>query len=114
MSDLTLEINEINNDIAEIQINGTLNAATYEEVENCLQSLYQKNCYKIIFNLEFIEYISSAGAGVFIQADGDTKEGGGSMVLLNPSDSVKDVFEPLGLFEIFSCAQSLEESVKLL
>lgn len=111
MSDLSIEVDHLDGGIVEIRTDGDIDANTYENVETCVQNLFNEGHHKLIFNLGGVGYISSAGAGVFIQAVGAAQDNGGNIVLLNPSASVKDVFEVLGLAEIFPYATTLEESL---
>ena len=55
-------------------------------------------------------YISSAGAGVFIGALSEAQENGGDIVLLKPAPSVLEVFELLGLTQIFTIEEDEEEA----
>ena len=112
MSELSIEAKQVGAGIAHIKVIGSLDAATYEKMEEQIDELFAKTCYKIIVNLENVHYISSAGAGVFIGAIGTAQDRNGNIVLLRPSSMVHDVFEILGLSEIFPYAQSMEEALE--
>ncbi|MBI4569271.1 MAG: STAS domain-containing protein, partial [Planctomycetes bacterium] len=58
-------------------------------------------------------YISSAGAGVFIWAIGESQDNRGNVVLMRPTPPVKEVFDLLGLSEMFEIKESLQESLKV-
>ena len=84
-----------------VRVAGYLDAHTFEQLEESISELFGKNLYKIIVDLAKVEYISSAGAGVFIGALSEAQEHGGNIVLMNPTTNVREVFDLLGLTQIF-------------
>ena len=60
------------------------------------------------------EYISSAGAGVFIGALSCAADNGGSVVLLKPTPNVQEVFDLLGLSQLFTIVDSVEKAYEAL
>lgn len=110
MPDLKLHQQTLPDGICYIEAEGFLDAHTFEEMENLISSVFRQNCFKIIVRLEKLDYISSAGAGVFVGAIGRAKENGGDIVFLKPSPNVKEVFDLLGLSAIFQFAETREEA----
>ena len=96
-----------------LTLNGHLDANTYEELEKTFEELFEKQNYRVIVDLNALEYISSAGAGVFIGAIGTIQENEGKLILVKPSQNVKEVFDLLGLSQIFEFSESKEEALKL-
>ena len=96
-----------------IHVLGWLDAHTFELMDQAVNSQFEAGNVKLIINLENVEYISSAGAGVFIGALTSAKERDGEIVLMNPVQAVKEVFDLLGLSQIFKFATSIEEGVQL-
>ena len=84
-----------------VRIQGYLDAHTFEQLEETLAQLFSLKHYKVVVDLTGVQYISSAGAGVFIGALSEAHEHGGNIVLLNPTPNVCEVFELLGLTQIF-------------
>lgn len=97
-----------------LTVRGFLDAHTFEELEKCINDLFEENQYKLIVDLSGLDYISSAGAGVFIGAIGTAQENEGNIVLVNPSPNVKEVFDLLGLSQIFTFKNSREEALRAL
>ena len=112
MSELSIEVRQVGGGIAEVKAVGYLDAVTFEKMEKVIATLFSKGCYKLICNLEGVEYISSAGAGVFLGSVDTAQEHQGNIVLLRPSKEVQDIFDILGLVEIFPYAQTLDEARK--
>jgi len=113
MSDFKMESKDLKEGMVLIKVSGYIDAHTFEELENEIQSKFSAKQFKIIVDLADVPYISSAGAGVFIGAFPQAQENDGSIALLNPSKNVLDVFELLGLTEIFSISKDLESAKAL-
>ena len=97
-----------------LTVKGFLDAHTYEELEKVLDELFDANSYKIVVDLSGLDYISSAGAGVFIGAIGTIQENDGNIILLKPSSNVREVFDLLGLSQIFTFADTKESALNIL
>ncbi|MFH1422516.1 MAG: STAS domain-containing protein [Planctomycetota bacterium] len=112
MTGLRLKKNDLNDGIVLISASGFLDAHTFGEMENLIEDLFKKRVYKIIVQLDKLDYISSAGAGVFIGAKGTATSHGGDIVILSPSPNVKEVFDLLGLSQIFPIAYKRESAIE--
>lgn len=101
------------NGVVLLSVRGFLDAHTYEELEKTFQKLFEEGRYRVVVDLSALDYISSAGAGVFIGAIPTAQENDGKIVLVNPTSNVKEVFDLLGLSQIFAFRDSSEEAFKL-
>jgi anti-sigma B factor antagonist len=110
MSDFKMESKDLGDEIVLVKVSGYIDAHTFEELENEIQAKFSSNQFKLIIDLSDVPYISSAGAGVFIGAFPQAQENDGSIILLNPSKNVLDVFELLGLTEIFTISKDLDSA----
>ncbi len=97
-----------------VRVNGFLDAHTFEQMENTINNLFNDNVFRIIVDLNGVDYISSAGAGVFIGAIGTAQENKGNIILMQPTAHVKEVFDLLGLSQIFHFADDVDSAVKIL
>lgn len=91
-------------EISCLYIKGYLDAHTAPMFEESLQLLVDEKRYKIVVNFTDLNYISSAGLGVFMGYVEEVREGGGDIKLTNMSPKVFKVFDLLGfpnLYEIF-------------
>jgi anti-sigma B factor antagonist len=111
MSGLRISKRELDNNIMLIKASGFLDAHTFEEMENEIENLFRQQVFRIVIRLDELDYISSAGAGVFIGAVGTATANGGNIVLLSPSPNVKEVFDLLGLSQIFPIVFQENEAV---
>jgi anti-sigma B factor antagonist len=85
-----------------LSVKGFLDAHTFEELEKTINDIFEEGQYKLVVDLSGLDYISSAGAGVFIGAIGTAQENDGNIILMKPSPTVKEVFDLLGLSQIFT------------
>lgn len=97
-----------------LTVRGFLDAHTFEELERTINDLFENGVYRIAVDLSGLDYISSAGAGVFIGAIGTAQENDGNIILMRPSSNVKEVFDLLGLSQIFTFKENRDEAVKAL
>lgn len=87
-----------------IYLNGYLDAHTAPQLENNFSELIDDNKYNIVVNFEDLNYISSAGLGVFMAYIEKIRENEGDIKLSSMSDKVYNIFDLLGfplLYEIF-------------
>lgn len=96
-----------------IKVRGFLDSQSFVELEQRINDLLDRNLYRIIVDLKDCDYISSAGAGVFIGAIGTTHENDGNIILVCPSSNVREVLDMLGLSQIFTFAASVEEARRI-
>ena len=111
MPDFRLQETEVGEKIVLIEAEGHLDADTFEDLEKAIEDLFGQGIVRLIINLARVDYISSAGASVLIGARHHAEDNGGSIVFLNPHVNVKDVFDLLGLSQIFSFASGVEEAI---
>ncbi|MEK7450129.1 MAG: STAS domain-containing protein [Planctomycetota bacterium] len=113
MADFKINSQKLQNNVILINVKGFLDAYTYGELEQAINDFFGQHLYKFIVDLSQVDYISSAGAGVFIGAIGLSQENGGNIVIIRPKPNVKEVFDLLGLSQIFTIANSMESALKV-
>jgi anti-anti-sigma factor len=111
---LRLRKRNISDSIALISVSGCLDSHTCNELESFIKDLFKKKIYRIIFQLDKLDYISSAGAGVFIDAAEIAALHDGNIVLLSLSPDVKELFDLLGLSKVFPLAYSRDNAIEYL
>jgi anti-sigma B factor antagonist len=113
MAEFHIQTKKLNANIVFIAVQGFLDAHTFEEMEKTINDLFDGGTYRLVVDLSKLDYISSAGAGVFIGAIGTAQENDGNIVLMKPSPNVKEVFDLLGLSQIFPFANDVDGASKL-
>ncbi|MBX3458412.1 MAG: STAS domain-containing protein [Planctomycetes bacterium] len=114
MREFEINLEELTPDVTVVHVAGWLDAHTFEYMEQAISNLFDEGKVRIAVNLADVEYVSSAGAGVFIGTLSESHERGGDIVLMNPTEPVQEVFDMLGLSQVFKFAASPQEAAKLL
>lgn len=89
------------NGIVIIDISGYLDAYTANDLEQTIFKTIQGGDYKIIVNFKELDYISSAGLGVFMAFIEEIREKNGDIKLSNMNSKVFSVFDLLGFPMLF-------------
>lgn len=111
MPELNISKEMVGSDVCLLTVTGFLDAHTFEQMDELIQQLFDQGICKIACELSGLEYISSAGAGVFIGALAIAQETGGNIILFKATENVQEVFDLLGLTQIFTMATSREEAL---
>ena len=98
-------------EIAIIEAKGFIDTTTAPELEKKLEEQLALNKYKIVVNLQNIDYVSSAGWGVFVSEIREIRENSGDLVLVNMSPDVYDVYELMEFSSILKSYDSVDEAV---
>ena len=114
MSGLKINVDDSHGDVVCIELDGYLDARTFEKFEDSLELLFQRSKYRIMVDLHKLRYISSAGAGVFIGSLGTCQDNQGNIALIRPTPEVKEIFDLLGVLHIFPTTESTEEALSIL
>ncbi len=84
-----------------IALEGFVDAHTAPQFETAIQSEIEAGRNRIVVNCEKLNYISSAGLGVFMSFIEEVRERGGDIKICGLVPKVKHTFEILGFQEIF-------------
>ena len=114
MREFEINLEPLDASVTIIHIAGWLDAHTFEYMEQAINNLFSEGKVRLAIELAEVEYISSAGAGVFIGTLTQSHELGGDIVLMNPTEPVREVFDMLGLSQVFKFATSKDEAIKVL
>ncbi len=90
---------ELENNVLVLALEGRLDTTTAPELENEIGDL--DGVEELIFDMEKLEYISSAGLRVILKAQKIMNEKG-SMKLKNVGESIMEVFEITGFSDILT------------
>ena len=93
--------------ISVIKVGGYIDTTTSAELEHALSQLIKSNSYNIIIDLGNVDYISSAGWGIFISEIKGIRENKGDLKLVSMIPDVYDVFELLEFHYILKAFDSL-------
>lgn len=87
-----------------LMLYGYLDAHTAPELEEAFNNLIENNRYKVVVNFSHLNYISSAGLGVFMAYVETMRENEGDIKFSNLKPDVYNIFDLLGfpmLYEFY-------------
>ncbi len=111
MKNFSIAVREVDA-VRVLDISGELDAHTASQLENSLKSLIDKDQIKIIVNCRGLEYIASAGLGVFMAYIEDVRGMGGDIKLTNMNERVYNVFDLLGFPTLYDIHDDESEALK--
>jgi len=105
--DVYVEEAASNRGVSILRVSGYVDTTTSPELERRMQALLREKRYHIVVDLTRVEYISSAGWGIFISEIREIREQGGDLKLAGMIADVREVFD---LLEFENILQSYPES----
>jgi anti-sigma B factor antagonist len=110
-----IHINRIQDgEIDTIVLVGEVDASSSIEVDNAISQSLENGFRKILIDCTALEYISSAGLGVFMSYIEEFRNEGNSMVLFGMNEKVANTFGILGLDQLLQIVTNKEEAIALL
>jgi len=98
-------------DIHLIQLKSILDASTVDELEHVLNYLFSQGKFKLVIDLSKVEFVSSAGWGVFVGELKKIREHQGDLKLSGLQPDVLDVFLLLELDTLIETYVTAEEAI---
>lgn len=93
-----------------ITIVGEVDASSSIELDNAISEAVNSNQKKFLVDCTTLDYISSAGLGVFMSHIEDFKRNGISLIIFGLNEKVENVFEILGLDQLLEIKKTKEEA----
>ncbi len=109
---LSVEKTGTRNSISVIKVGGYIDTTTSSELEHALNTLLKSGSHNIIIDLGNVDYVSSAGWGIFISEIKGIREKGGDLKLVRMIPEVYEVFELLEFHFILKAFDTIEEAVR--
>lgn len=96
---MTIEKN-LNGTELNVKVSGRLDTTTAPELEASLKESF-KGLTKLVLDFSELEYLSSAGLRVLLQAQ-KTMNKQGEMILKNVNETINEIFEVTGFIDILT------------
>lgn len=106
---ISLDTSGIDGEISVVRVDGVIDTMTATELEKVMNSLLDQKRYNIIIDLGGVDYISSAGWGIFISNIREIRQNAGDIKLARMVPNVREIFE---LLEFDSILQSFDNVEK--
>ena len=97
-------------EVSEIRVDGVIDTLTSSELEEVIDSLIKRSRYKLVIDLAGVEYISSAGWGIFISHIKDVRDNDGDIKLANMVPDVYEIYELLEFDNVLKSYQSVDDA----
>lgn len=95
-----------------LELEGELDAHTASQLEDSLRQLINQNKANIIVNCRELDYIASAGLGVFMAYIEDVRGTGGDIKLTNMNEKVYNVFDLLGFPTLYDILEDERDAIE--
>lgn len=105
---------KIEEQLAIITINGDIDASSSIQLDDSLNKQLENKHLNVSIDCSDLNYISSAGLGVFMSYIEEFKSNDQQFILYGLSEKVKNVFDMLGLDQLMNIVTSKEEALKIL
>ncbi len=100
-----------NEEVVIVTVSGYIDTTTAPELDKLLEEQFALDRYKIIVDLENVDYISSAGWGVFVSGLKDLREHNGDIVLTHMAVGVHNIFELMEFSSIIKDFEDVEQAL---
>lgn len=90
-----------------ITLRGRIDGMTSPHLEEALKELMAGGSYRLILDMTDVEFMSSAGWWVLIEAQKKAKKQNGELVLVNVSDKIRASLNLVGMDNYFKLCDSI-------
>lgn len=111
---LAIRVIKKKNYVYTIELEGSLDSETYQELEDELAEIIDARTKAIILDMEDLDYISSAGIRVVLSTEKTLKRDGANFVMINLQPQIKKVFDAMKILPIFNIFDDMAEADKYL
>ena len=113
MENISISLSEggHNKDVSEVRVDGVIDTITATELEQVIDSLLRRERYRVVVDLAGVDYISSAGWGIFISHIKDVRNNSGDIKLANMVPDVYEIFELLEFDKVLKVYTSVDDAV---
>ncbi|MFQ5484320.1 MAG: STAS domain-containing protein [bacterium] len=99
------------NKITIVKVRGYLDVITAEALESTLDTVKNSKCYKIILDLDEVEYIGSMAWSIFLNTIKELRDHNGDLKLAQMHPNVFEVYKLLEFFWFLKAYKTIEEAV---
>jgi anti-sigma B factor antagonist len=101
----------VQGDVVLVSLQGRLDGNTSASLESAFAKLVEQGNGKFVFNLQGLDYVSSAGLRSLLSAAKMVKVIQGKLALARMNEQVKEVFDMSGFSSIFKLYDTEDEAV---
>lgn len=101
-------------DILELKIEGELDVNLAIKLDQIIKDALKNGYHKVCIDCFELEYISSAGLGVFVSYMDELTSKDGKFIFFNMNDKVYNIFQILGLHNLMTIVDDKENVQQIL
>ncbi len=94
-----------------LSISGELDAHNTSQLEEVIKDLIDKSKYNILIDCTELDYIASAGLGVFMAHITDIRNLGGDIKFAGMNERVFNVFDLIGFTKLYTITDKMETAI---
>ena len=98
-------------EVGVIQWKGRLDSATMAQAEREFLRVWDEGCRRIVFRLDELDYVSSAGLRVMLLTVKKSRTDGGAVVFCQLRDHVREILDISGFAQVFPLFDTLEAAI---
>ena len=102
------------NGIVSVAINGRLDGESSPEAEKVIQAVLEGDTNRLLFDLSGLEYLSSAGLRVILEAAKGLRLKEGKLVLCGLNKFVREIFVTSGFDALIPITDTVESGMSML
>jgi anti-sigma B factor antagonist len=102
----------LENDLSIVALEGFVDAHTAPQFEDAIQKAVDSGSVRIVVDCEKLNYISSAGLGVFMSFIEEVRDRGGDIKICGLTPKVRHTFEILGFQDIFEMLDDQQTALR--
>ncbi|MCX7798379.1 MAG: STAS domain-containing protein [Melioribacter sp.] len=110
MTDFNVNLRQVKN-VSIIDLRGYLDAHTAPELENIFNKLLEQKKFRVVVNFNDLNYISSAGLGVFMAYIEIMRQNNGDIKFTNLKENVYNIFDLLGFPLLYEFYKDEQEAI---
>jgi len=111
MDNIKISLNENQyDDVSEVRVDGVIDTITASELEEIIDTLVKRERYRVVIDLAGVDYISSAGWGIFISHIRYVRDQGGDIKLANMIPNVFEIYDLLEFDNVLKAYSSVDEA----
>jgi len=88
---------------------GSIDSTSTQLMESQIDSLIEKNHSRIVIDFSNVDFISSAGVGIFLGTVSRLRSEGGDLFFMNMPKHIEDVFDIINLKSYFTTIESIDQ-----
>lgn len=111
MEGISISLSEGGSDkVSQVRVDGVIDTNTAHELEEVFETLIKRTQYKIVVDLAGVDYISSAGWGIFISNIRDVRANSGDIKLAGMIPNVYEIYDLLEFDKVLIAYESVEQA----